>query len=156
MYLCLELALPADARLLATTRRSLAGYLADMGADADEQADVVLALDEACVNVIRHAFPPGSEGSFRVRVELDGATVILEVEDSGRGFSPAEVDLRESRLHDVSGRGLQIIRALMTSVRLQSPTESGGTRLCMERVLRDPRPEKPPFEAMSRATARAQ
>lgn len=142
MHLVLELELPADARLLATTRRTLGGYLEDIGADADERADVVLALDEACVNVIRHAFPPGTSGTFRVRVELDGATVVLEVEDRGTGFNPVEVDLREARPHDISGRGLQIIRALMTSVRLQSPTETGGTRLCMERVLRHPEPAR--------------
>lgn len=138
MNLVLELQLPADARLLATTRRTLGGYLADVGADADERAEVVLALDEACGNVIRHAFPPGTEGSLRVRVELDEDRVTMEVEDDGTGFDPAELDLRRSRPDDVSGRGLQIIRSLMTSVRLQSPTESGGTRLAMQRVLREP------------------
>lgn len=136
MNLILELELPADARLLATTRRTLGSYLAEVGADAEERADVVLALDEACGNVIRHAFPPGIEGSLRVRVEMDDGSVILEVEDDGDGFNPAEVDLREPRPDDVSGRGLHIIRSLMTSVRLQSPTESGGTRLCMQRMLR--------------------
>lgn len=149
MHLVLELELPADARLLATTRRTLGGYLADVGADADERAEVVLALDEACVNVIRHAFPPGADGSLRVRVELDGTTVALEVEDDGRGFDAHGVDLREPGPDDVSGRGLRIIRALMTSVLLQSPTESGGTRLCMQRQLRGGSPPRPRFAAVS-------
>lgn len=156
MHLVLELELPADARLLATTRRTLGGYLADVGADADERADVVLALDEACVNVIRHAFPGGANGSLRVRVELDGATVLLEVEDDGTGFNPVEVDLRGVAPHDISGRGLQIIRALMTSVRLQSPTETGGTRLCMERVLREAKPPRNAFVPMRSTAAQSQ
>ncbi|MEO7836758.1 MAG: ATP-binding protein [Acidimicrobiales bacterium] len=133
----LELELPADARLLATTRRTLSGYLADVGADADECADVVLALDEACVNVIRHAFPPGARGSIRVRVEVEDAAVTIEVEDDGSGFDPGEVYLRKPGPDAVSGRGLHIIGALMTSVRLQSPTESGGTRLRMQRQFPD-------------------
>ncbi|HUR24091.1 MAG TPA: ATP-binding protein [Acidimicrobiales bacterium] len=149
MHLVLELEMPADARLLATTRRTLGGYLADVGAAADERADVVLALDEACVNVIRHAFPSANDASFRVRVELDGASVVLEVEDHGTGFNPVEVDLREVRPHDVSGRGLQIIRALMSSVELESPTRTGGTRLTMERVLRSTNPPAPPFGPIS-------
>lgn len=149
MHLVLELELPTDGRLLATTRQTLSGYLADVGADADERADVVLALDEACVNVIRHAFPPGVDGSLRVRVELDGQTVTLEVEDDGRGFDVGAVDLREAGPDDVSGRGLRIIRALMTSVRLQSPTESGGTRLCMKRQLRDVPPPRPRFAVVA-------
>lgn len=153
MYLVLELELPADARLLSTTRRTLGGYLADVGADAEERADVVLALDEACGNVIRHAFPPGAYGTLRVRVELDHDRVTLEVEDDGNGFNPAEVDLRECSPDAVSGRGLQIIRSLMTSVRLQSPTESGGTRLCMQRVLRDPVPMRTELAPPPRASA---
>ncbi len=156
MHLVLELELPADARLLATTRRTLGGYLTDMGADADERADVVLALDEACVNVIRHAFPAGVDGCLRVRVEFDGATVLLEVEDDGSGFNPVEVDLRSAGPHDVSGRGLQIIRALMTSVRLQSPTETGGTRLCMERVLREAEPSRRAFVPEPSTAAKSQ
>ena len=141
MHLVLELELPADARLLATTRHTLAGYLEDVGADAEEQADVVLALDEACTNVIRHAFPCG-EGSMRLRVSLDDATVTVQVEDDGRGFDPGEVDVGEPDPGDVSGRGLRIIQALMSSVRLESPTGTGGTRLRMQRHLRAGAPRR--------------
>lgn len=154
MFLVLELELPADARLLATTRRTLSGYLRDIGADADEQAEVVLALDEACVNVIRHAFPPGADGSLRVKVELDDACVSLEVEDDGKGFDAAEVDLREPHPDDVSGRGLHIIRSVMTSVRLQSPTETGGTRLLMQRRLRGAKAARHRRAVAPRASAR--
>ena len=82
--------------------------------------------------------------------------MLLEVEDSGTGFNPAEVDRREVEPNDVSGRGLQIIRALMTSVRVQSPTETGGTRLCMERVLRDGKPPLRHFSPGPTAYAQTQ
>lgn len=47
MHLLLQLELPADARFLPKTRRAVAGYLEEVGAEADLSADVVLALDEA-------------------------------------------------------------------------------------------------------------
>ena len=135
MHLLLQLELPADARFLPKTRRAVAGYLEEVGAEADLSADVVLALDEACANVIRHAFPNGTEGTIRLRAEFADDAVIVQVEDDGVGFDPFEVPLRETSVEDVSGRGLRMIRQLMSSVHLESPTTTGGTRLRMAKRL---------------------
>ena len=115
----------------------MSGYLEDVGAGPDQRADVVLALDEACANVIRHAFPNGAHGTIRLRAELSDYSVSVQVEDDGVGFDPFEVPLRNTSVEDISGRGLRIISQLMTSVQLESPTETGGTRLRMEKNLGD-------------------
>ncbi len=133
--LVLQLELPADARLLPRTRKAVAGYLEDVGAEAEARADVVLALDEACANVIRHAFPYGAAGTIRLRAEIGDEAVTVQVEDDGVGFDPVEATAGEPRLEDTSGRGLHIIRQLMTTVQLESPTETGGTRLRMKKLL---------------------
>jgi anti-sigma regulatory factor (Ser/Thr protein kinase) len=135
MHLLLQLELPADARFLPKTRRAVAGYLEDLGAEPELSAEVVLALDEACANVIRHAFPNGTEGTIRLRAEFADDAVIVQVEDDGVGFDPFEVPLRETSVDDVSGRGLRMIRQLMSSVHLESPTRTGGTRLRMAKRL---------------------
>lgn len=135
--LVLQLELPADARLLPRTRKAVAGYLEELGADADERADVVLALDEACANVIRHAFPNGTAGTIRLRAEIAHDAVTVQVEDDGTGFDALAATRREPDLEDTSGRGLHMIRKLMTTVQLESPTETGGTRLRMQKVWGD-------------------
>ncbi|HVL92819.1 MAG TPA: ATP-binding protein [Acidimicrobiales bacterium] len=136
MRLILQLELPADARMLPKTRRAVDGYMEDLGSGPDERADVVLALDEACGNVIRHAFPAGADGVIRLRAEITDSTVTVQVEDDGVGFDPYSVTLDRAGHEDVSGRGLGIIRELMTTVELESPvTPSGGTRVRMEKVL---------------------
>ncbi len=135
--LVLQLELPADARLLPPTRKAVSGYLEDVGAEPEATADVVLALDEACANVIHHAFPTGS-GSFRLRAEIGDHAVTVQVEDDGVGFDPFEATAHEPSLEDTSGRGLQMIRKLMTTVQLESPTETGGTRLRMKKLLGAP------------------
>ncbi len=139
MRLVLQLDLPADARFLPRTRRAIAGYLEEVGADAEQSADVVLALDEACANVVRHAFPHGTAGTIHLRAELDPDSVVVQVEDEGVGFDPFSAPLREAEPEDVSGRGLRIIRELMSSVHVESPTNNGGTRLRMAKELH-PRP----------------
>lgn len=135
MRLVLQLELPADARLLPRTRAAVAGYLEETTGDSEFVGDVVLALDEACANVIRHAFPAGVVGVIRLLAEMDEDGVTVLVEDDGVGFDPFRVDLRAGP-DDVSGRGLHLIRALMTDVDVESPTSSGtGTRLRMHRRL---------------------
>lgn len=135
--LVLQLELPADARFLPRTRGAVSGYLEDAGAEPDDRADVVLALDEACANVIRHAFPSGAPGIIRLRAEIAEDAVTVQVEDDGVGFDALEATRREPGLKDTSGRGLQMIRTLMTTVQLESPTETGGTRLRMQKLLRE-------------------
>lgn len=133
--LVLQLELPADARLLPRTRKAVSGYLEEVGAGPEARADVVLALDEACANVIRHAFPDGVPGTFRLRAEIGDDAVTVQVEDDGVGFDPFEATSHEPGLEATSGRGLHMIRKLMTTVQLESPTETGGTRLRMKKVL---------------------
>ncbi len=131
VQIVMHLTLPADGRLLPGTRRAVAGYLEALDLDEEQMHDVVLAVDEACANVIRHAFP-GAAGRFRLRAEVVATQVDLEVEDDGVGFD-AMAPRRQAGVWDTSGRGLHIIRQLMTSVELESPTEQGGTRVLMQR-----------------------
>ncbi len=133
--LVLQLELPADARLLPRTRKAVSGYLKDIGAEPDDRADVVLALDEACANVIRHAFPNGTTGTIRLRADIGDDAVTVQVEDDGVGFDAFQATKQERGLEDTSGRGLHMIRMLMTTVQLESPTETGGTRLRMQKLL---------------------
>lgn len=137
MHLILHLELPADARLLPMTRRAVGGYLLDAGMAEDERADVVLALDEACANVVRHAFPHHPGGRIRLMAEITQGGVRVEVEDDGVGFDP-EAPRRQPQPWDTSGRGLHLIRELMTSVELESPTDGGGTRVVMRKALSSP------------------
>lgn len=107
-------------------------YLDEAGVVGDERADLVLALDEACANVIRHAFPGGS-GRISMLVELSGEQVLLQVEDDGVGFDAA-APRPEAGPYDTSGRGLSIMREVMTSVDVDS-SATGGTRVVMRKVL---------------------
>lgn len=133
MRLVLQLELPADARLLPATRQAVEGYLIDLGASEDERADVVLAVSEACANVIRHAFPAAG-GCIRLLTEITDGEVRVVVEDDGVGFDP-RLPREEPGDYDTSGRGLYIINELMNLVELVSPTESGGTRVLMRKAL---------------------
>lgn len=134
MRLVLQLELPADARVLPATRQAVEGYLANFGTPEDDRADVVLALNEACANAIRHAFPHEEGACFRLLTVITDADVQVSVEDDGVGFDPDDVP-DEVATWDTSGRGLFIMNEMMSLVEVVSPTESGGTRVVMRKAL---------------------
>jgi sigma-B regulation protein RsbU (phosphoserine phosphatase) len=123
--------------MLTRTRWAVLGYLQEMGIGDETVADVILAIDEACANVVRHAFPDG-DGHFRLAADLSDDDVLVEVEDHGVGFNPFDLGGRATTPDALSGRGLGIIHKLMTSVELESPIDDGGTRLRMRKRLVSP------------------
>ena len=129
-----QVVLPLDPRLLPRTRQAIAGYLEDLVPSGDALDDVVLAVGEACANVLRHAFPDG-HGEYRVRAEVDGSEVRIAVEDDGVGLDPAALDRGWVDAEATSGRGLRIIREVMSSVDVAPLAESGGTRLFMRKII---------------------
>jgi anti-sigma regulatory factor (Ser/Thr protein kinase) len=135
----LDLSLPADTRMLAATRKVLTVYLQEFGAPEEIVDDVILAMDEACSNVLQHAYRGQPHANYLLRADLQPERILIEVVDEGIGFdimakpsTPHEDGLGEPT---VSGRGLEVMRRLMTTVEVESPTQSGGTRLRLIRLL---------------------
>jgi anti-sigma regulatory factor (Ser/Thr protein kinase) len=127
MHLLLLLSLPAEERLVPAARSAIATFLLAAGVGGDTVDDVVLALDEACSNVLQHAFPSGLPGSYELRADFRPEEIVIEVADEGVGFDA--MNWRSPRTLDLAGRGLEIMRRVMTSVEVESPRQGGGTRL---------------------------
>ena len=98
---------------------------------------VQVAVDEACSNIIEHAY--GGEGRGDVectcRVNEDGLTVILR--DRGQPFDPTSVpepDL-EASLEDrnTGGLGLYFVRKLMDEVRFEFTPDVGNVLTMVKR-----------------------
>jgi anti-sigma regulatory factor (Ser/Thr protein kinase) len=133
MHLLLSLNLPAEERLVPAARSAIATFLLAAGVAGDTVDDVVLALDEACSNVLQHAFPAGLPGSYELRADFRPEEVVIEVTDEGIGFDA--MDWRSPGARDLAGRGLEIMRRVMTSVEVESPRLGGGTRLLLRKRL---------------------
>jgi anti-sigma regulatory factor (Ser/Thr protein kinase) len=135
VHFALQVALPLNSRLLPKTRQALAGYLEEVPMSEDMLHDVILALDEACTNVIRHAFPGTSDGQYHVSAVVEGDEIRITVEDHGVGLDPARLDGDWVEPEATSGRGLSIIQSVMSSVDVSEPDVDGGTRLVMSKKL---------------------
>jgi anti-sigma regulatory factor (Ser/Thr protein kinase) len=135
----LDLTLPADRRLLAATRKVVAVCLGEFGTPREVVDDIILAMDEACSNVLVHAFPGDDieEFTYRLCADVTPGEIQIEVQDNGIGFDVmAKPKPRGDNAHMATGgRGLEVMRRLMTSVEVESPTATGGTRLRLVRKL---------------------
>jgi PAS domain S-box-containing protein len=120
----LTLRLPADPRALPPLRRRLERFLVGAGASDRDRFEIAIAVGEAAMNAIEHAYGPvDAEFSVEVRIEA-GVAVEVTVQDEGRW--------RERRGRG-RGRGLAIMRDLMDEVDLDAG--SRGTAVRMRRGL---------------------
>jgi serine/threonine-protein kinase RsbW len=132
----LALALPRDELSIPVVRRLCTESLRVLGAAEECAQDLELALTEACTNVLRHA----AEGDdYEVIAGIDGDSAVLEVVDRGPGFNSmalARAASGEDAKPDAeTGRGLQIMRALMDSVEFQSRPGDTRTVVRLEKEL---------------------
>jgi serine/threonine-protein kinase RsbW len=125
MKLSLVLSLPRDAETVRLTRRVLDASLAALNVADEVRGDIILALGEACANVIEHA---DSSDEYEVRVQLTNTLCTVEVVDTGRGFD--FTSLNQARTDQVTtaehGRGLLIIDALAENLQITSHPLKGS------------------------------
>lgn len=133
----LELELRSDPDGLPAIRRRIEHWIAELGWSEPQLGEIVLALDEALTNVIRHGYRGRSGGRILVRLEAfddprEGAGLEVRVRDFGRQINPDEICGRD--LNDVrpGGLGVHIIRAMTNSAEYQQ-AEGGGMLLVMRK-----------------------
>jgi serine/threonine-protein kinase RsbW len=140
-----DLEIPPSSVHLAALRRAARGALGGLSEDA--VADVLLALDEAVSNAIRH----GSRGGRPIRVGVAVRDGWIEISVQDYGPTPRVPPLPDDPPAPLApgGRGLWLILQVADEVRLTRVGE--GTRLSLRRRA-EARDGTPPGRARSRAT----
>ncbi|MFN0107393.1 MAG: ATP-binding protein [Blastocatellia bacterium] len=85
-----------------------------------EIGQLELAVDEACANVIEHAYGHDTTKDVSVRATFDDQRLKISVIDEGRGFDPAEVNQKslDQLVYErrSGGLGIRLIKTLMDEV----------------------------------------
>ena len=122
-----RLCIPAKPEYIALGRLALTGLSRVQDLPEDVLADLKLALTEACTNSVRHAYD-GGEGIVEILYELHEDRLVIEVSDTGEGFSHEPVEPGEGDEPAEGGLGIAIIRALADELEI-SDRNGGGSRL---------------------------
>ncbi len=135
-----HLDLASDPRLLNGVRGLIRGYLVSAGI-AGEQADcIVLAVDEACANSIRHSYGGRREHRIQLVARRDPAGIEFELRDDGVPAEPERCKKNESiGVPDGStlqpgGLGVQLMHEVFDEVTF-APGRERGNRVTMRLAL---------------------
>ena len=93
---------------------------------------VVLAIDEACANVIRHALS-GDSKPVKLTCNLVGGRLSVVLRDYGKACDPALIRGRDLDEIQPGGLGVHIINRVFD--RVEYAPQSEGTRLTLEKFL---------------------
>ena len=111
--------------------------LSQIGADQASAYKIQLAIDEACTNVIKHAYR-GEIGPVRLEMELIGDNLVISLIDRGVPFDPDIVpppDLdADLEARKIGGLGIYFVKKIMDKVSYSFDSQTGN-RLTMTKQL---------------------
>ena len=129
----------AKANQLRIVRRLIEAAARQGGGTTEFGADLALAVDEACQNIIRHAYGGECEATIQLRVRRKPTCIEVELVD----FAPAvdQDKCKGRRLDDLrpGGLGVHFMHALTDRVRFLRPPAGAGNRLVLSKNLPDRR-----------------
>ncbi len=103
----------------------------EAGLDERSVYQVETAVDEACSNIIEHAYDGDELGKIKIDCHVQPGMITVKLHDSGKSFNPDEVlpprlDLSLEERPD-HGLGLFFINRWMDSVKFEFSASEGNT-----------------------------
>lgn len=119
-----------------------------VGLNETDVFHVELACDEACTNIIEHAYGGEDRGKIRISWQLIDDDFTITIHDNGRSFDPQNIPAPplsdqpdETPLSDseiigslqVGGLGIHFMRKLMDEVHFQFDQKKGNTLILIKK-----------------------
>jgi anti-sigma regulatory factor (Ser/Thr protein kinase) len=122
--------LPVDSHSVPFVRGLCRKALDHLRVGTDTMDEIVLALTEACANVVQHS---GDDGDYEVAVRIDDDTCRISVWDEGGGFPVPDLSRPVDPTAD-GGAGLVLMRALVDELAFEQDPD-GRHRVTLEKRL---------------------
>lgn len=128
---------PGHGSYLAYIRTLVADLARKVGFPEEDVAKIEMAVDEACSNIVEHAYSPKKEWQWKHRhpeialdVRVEDSKLIIEITDHGQRFDftsyrPDDIAERVQKMQ-TGGYGVAIMRQFMDEVRYESSPETGN------------------------------
>ncbi|CUW38331.1 Putative Serine phosphatase RsbU(GAF domain,29-176;Protein phosphatase 2C-like,228-414) [Magnetospirillum sp. XM-1] len=121
---------PARPDELSSIRAAVGGAARAMGCGESMVGDVVLAVDEACQNIIRHAYR-GTDGDIVVHLNRDNDRLVIRLMDFAPAVDVAKIQPRPLDEVRPGGLGTHLMRSIMDHVDFLAPPPGIGNLLQM-------------------------
>ena len=125
--------LNASTKNLSRVRKFVSTQAKEHGFTNSQVNDIRLAVDEACTNVIKHAYSFDESKEFNVDLEFDNSALSIEITDFGIGFNPSkyEVPNLQKRIKQKKrgGLGIFLIQSLIDELTYESDGSKNVIRM---------------------------
>jgi serine/threonine-protein kinase RsbW len=117
-----KLRIPSQTDNLELIRYFVGRVAEKVGFDDEDVGKIELACDEACTNVIKHAYSLDrkNDQSLDIAIKLDYQKLTLVVTDHGKGFNPNSIKMPNMKEYlaelKVGGLGIYLMKTLMDEV----------------------------------------
>lgn len=122
-----HLSIPSSTRYLEKVRRFVETHTVEAGFSVESVEQFKVAVDEACTNVIKHAYSGDETRVLDISVILESTQCTIRIRDDGNSFKPSEYHepniFELAKRRHAGGFGVHIMRRLMDRVEYD---HSGG------------------------------
>ena len=119
-----ELKITSRTENLSVIREFIHAAAAQVGMNSGETEDIILAVDEACTNIMKHAYKSYPDGIILLKLKYSEHKFTIIIVDYGNSFHPENVpdpDLQKYyKQHRVGGLGMYLMKTLMDEVKYSS------------------------------------
>lgn len=116
-----ELQVKSRTENLSKIREFIQNYASSVGFNQETIDNMMLAVDEACTNIIKHAYKSYPDGEIVIKINYKEKKLIINIIDFGKAFHPESIpepNIQEYyRQHRVGGLGMYLMKTLMDEVK---------------------------------------
>ena len=119
-----ELTVTSTTDNLSRIRSFVQNYADKFGLDSEITSKIVLAVDEACTNIIKHAYRYSPDGKITVKLKTDKKKFSVTIIDEGGHFDPQQIPdpVLEKMQKRGGGLGMFLMKKLMDEVEYSNLT----------------------------------
>lgn len=136
-----ELVIGSDLANLTVALAFVRDRCAAAGLSEDAAFACELAADEACTNIIEHAYRGRKDGQIRITCHLQDEEFIIRLHDHGKPFDPTKIGKpplnRRLEEREIGGLGLHFMRSMMDEVHFEFDKNAGNTLTMVKRIGRN-------------------
>ena len=119
-----ELLVNSRTENLTAVREFISSTVEEVKIPPDIAGDIVLAVDEACTNIIKHAYKYSPAGNIKIKLTYSDKKIVVEITDHGASFHPDAVPKPDLKKYfeekRVGGLGMYLMKSLMDDIHYKS------------------------------------
>jgi len=120
---------------LSDIRKNVGEVCQQLAYSEQQTSAIILAIDEACTNIIRYAYKDCRDGVIQIDISTDKQQVIFRLYDFAKQVSKDCIKVKPSSPLKPGGLGVMLMKQVMDTVEFIHTKNCGGNILEMKKDL---------------------